>query len=148
MFWKMIGTAYGPRWIPRKHEFFGWQWPDFHWWLLYKTVFKFCKWLHYDAWRPLCTYKDGWLKHKPWVANVIHRIGSTTAGFAISGGECYHCAAEEGCQVELSEDETGERFKLIETWIEGTQEGTDYRFKGITICPVCGYESEYEDGSL
>ena len=148
MFWKMAGTAYGPRWFFKKDEYFGWQWPNFYWWFLYKTVFNFCKWLHYDAWRPFCDWSGGYRRTYPLIARVIHKVGSTTAGYAISGGECYHCGAEGGCQVDLSEDETGETFKLIDTWTECTQDGTDYRFKGITICPVCGYESEYEDGSL
>jgi len=79
---------------------------------------------------------------------VVHRIGATTAGYAISGGECYHCSSPEGCQVDLSEDETGTTFILEKTWSEGTQDGTDYRFRGVTICPKCGYRAGYEDGSL
>jgi len=38
--------------------------------------------------------------------------------------------------------------ELEEAWTEGTQEGTDHRFRGITTCPKCGFKAEYEDGSL
>lgn len=97
----------------------------------------------------LCTYKNGWLNKKPLIAKIIHRIGSTTAGFAISGGECFHCASVNGCQVDLSEDETGTTFILKDSWSSYCGEvGTDHRFSGTTICPDCGYEEYYEDGSL
>ncbi len=123
------------------------RWPDFHWVFLYRTVFRFFSWLHYDAWRPLCTW-DRFLKHKPWYAAVIQRIGGITAGGAISCYECYHCASKRGCQIELSNDESGKYFVLEDTWTSSTENGTDHRFRGKTICPKCGYEDEYEDGSL
>lgn len=85
---------------------------------------------------------------KPLIARVIKRIGATTAGFTILGGECFHCASPDGDQVELSQDETGKVFKLERTWESYSQDGTDYRFCGTTICPRCGYRSYYEDGSL
>lgn len=148
LFWKMICNAY-LRILPQKKEYeFGWRLPNLHWWILYITVFKFCKWLNYDAWRKFCTYKNGWLDKKPLIAKIIHRIGETTAGYAIHGGECYHCGSEAGDQVTLSDDETGEFFKLERTWSVGTMDGTDHRFCGTTICPKCGYKEYYEDGSL
>lgn len=118
-----------------------------HWWPLYIAVFQFFKWLYYDAWRPFCKW-DKWLIHKPWYAALIQRIGATTAGYAIGGGECFHCASKDGDPVDLSDDDTGTTFRLLETWSVPTGEGTDHRFRGITICPVCGYEDEFEDGSL
>jgi len=133
--------------VPRYISYLGWSWPNLHWWLLYKTVFKLFKWLNYDAWRPLCTWEPH-LKHQPWYAKLIQRIGQTTAGFAISGGECYHCASQDGCPVWLSDDEAGKTFINIKTWTTGTPDGTDYRFSGTTICPKCGYRQYYEDGSL
>jgi hypothetical protein len=122
--------------------------PNIHWWILYKTVFNFFKWLDYDAWRPLCKWGDRYRLTYPWYAHLIQRIGETTAGYAISGFECFHCGSPDGCQVELSNDESGEFFTLLDTWTDSTQDGIDYRFKGITICPKCGYRSEYECGSL
>jgi hypothetical protein len=146
-FHKLICNCY-PHWLPRKDDYCGWRMPNIHWWLLYRTAFKFCKWLHYDAWRPFCDWTGGWRRSFPWPARLIKRIGDTTAGYAISGGECYHCGSPEGNQVDLSDDETGTVFKLESTWSVGTQEGTDHRFCGTTICPMCGYEAYYEDGSL
>jgi len=121
-------------------------WPNPHWWILYKTVFKFFKWLDWEAWRPLCTWEKNGLKHKPILARIIHRIGETTAGEAIGGGECFHCASKDGCQVWLADSD--ETFELIRSWQVGTQDGTDYRTHGITTCPKCGFKDEYEDGSL
>jgi hypothetical protein len=146
-FSNMICAAYGPRWWFEKCE---WEpgtyyWPNVHWWLLYKTVFRFFRWVYYEGWRHLCQWDRGRLTY-PLVAKIIHRIGQTTAGYAIGGGQCYHCGSPEGCQVELSDSD--KYFQLTDSWTEGTQEGTDYRFKGITTCPKCGYQAEYEDGSL
>jgi hypothetical protein len=146
-FWKMC-WVHRPILLPRKDECFGWLWPNVHWWVLDRTIFRLCKWMYWDAWRPFCRWENGWLSHKPWYAKVIQRIGATTAGFAISGGECFHCASPEGDQVDLSDDETGTTFKLERTWTCQTQDGTDHRFSGTTICPKCGYEAYYEDGSL
>lgn len=145
-FSNMIFNCY-PQWFPKKHEFFGWQMPNIHWWILYKTVFKFFKWLHYDGWRPFCDWTGGYRRTYPLIARFIHRIGATTAGYAIGGFECYHCASEEGCQVELSEDRTGEYFNVEGSSQYGTQDGTHYEFWGITTCPKCGYKSEFRDGS-
>jgi len=145
-FWKMIINT-SLRLVPKK-DFDKWRLPNLHWWLLYKTIFKFFKWLYYEAWRPFCKWSNGWRQTYPLPAKIIHRIGETTAGFAISGGQCYHCGSKSGDPVNLSMDDTGQHFKLLKTWSVGTPDGTDYRFYGITICPRCGYESEYEDGSL
>ena len=143
----MLLGSFGLRLMPEKHEWRGWEYPNLHWWILYHTVFNFCCWLNYDAWRPLCKW-DRVLIHKPLIAKIIHRIGQTTAGFVIGGGECFHCGSPEGCQVELSNDESGQFFKLKDTWSVGTMDGTDHRFSGTTICPKCGYQGYYEDGSL
>jgi hypothetical protein len=140
--------SFGLRLVPKREEYWGWRWPNLHWWLFYKTVFKFFKWLYWDGWRPFCDWSGGYRRTYPWIARTIHKIGQTTVGYAISGRECYHCASSDGCQVDLSEDETGTTFILKETWSVGTQDGTDHRFRGITICPKCGYRAEYEDGSL
>lgn len=34
------------------------------------------------------------------------------------------------------------------SWSVGTMDGTDHRFSCITVCPKCGFKSNYEDGSL
>lgn len=147
-FFNMVANTL-PVWLPiKKYYDDGWTLPNIHWWILYNTIFKFFKWLYWDAWTKFCTYKNGWLDKKPLIAKIIHRIGSTTAGYAIGGGECYHCASPDGCQVELSRDESGVMFKLEQTWTTSSQDGTDHRFCGTTICPKCGYESYFEDGSL
>jgi hypothetical protein len=136
------------RLLPKKN-WDGWRFPNLHWWVLNKTVFRFFEWLAWgNSWRYFCAWENGGLKHKPFIARVIHRIGRTTAGYAMSGGECFHCANEEGDPVDLSMDETGEFFKLEKTWFTATEDGTDYRFCGTTVCPKCGYKQSYEDGSL
>ncbi len=149
-FWKMIACgSFGLQLIPRYDECLRrWRFPNIHWWILYQTIFGFCTWLHYDGWRPFCDWTGGYRRSFPWIARAIKKIGTTTAGFAISGGECFHCGSEKGNQVDLADDETGETFKLERAWTVSTPDGTDYRFCGTTICPVCGYEGYYEDGSL
>lgn len=149
-FWKMIAKgSFGLRLIPKRDEFWGWRFPNLHWWILYHTVFKFFKWLYWDAWGKLCTYSKGGLSHKPLIARIIHRIGQTTAGMAISGGECFHCAFSGGDPVDLSEEdfEDGKYFELTDSGTSYTQDGTDYWFKGITTCPRCGFKQEYNDGT-
>jgi hypothetical protein len=134
--------------FPRKEEYWGWTWPNLHWWALYWTVFKFFKWLNYDAWRYFCRWENGWRVTMPPIARIIQRVGQTTAGCVISGGECWHCASKEGCPVDLSQDETGKTFILDRTWTCATEDGTDHRFEGRTICPKCGYVAHYSEGSL
>ena len=146
-FGQMIRAAY-PRWKIKKHEYFGWEFPNIHWWLLYVSVFRFFKWLNYEAWRPFCDWTDGRRRSYPLVARAIHRVGATTAGYAIAGGECFHCACIGGDPVDLSEDDTGATFILCGTESVGTQDGTDHRFWGNTICPNCGYMQDYSDSSL
>ena len=126
-----------------KDDYFGWRFPNIHWWILYKTVFKFCKWLNWDAWRPVCRLEKKIFEHRLIISRIIQRIG------AISGFECYHCGSPRGCQVELSDPdcENGKYFKLEKTWEVFTGEYTDYRFSGTTTCPRCGYQQYYEDGS-
>jgi len=143
---RMICASCGPRWLPEKHDYLGWEMPNLHWWILYKTVFRFFKWLHYDAWRVFCDWTGGHRRTFPLIARVIKWIGSTTAGFAISGGRCFHCGSEEGDPLELSESESS--FELIDCGSSSTMDGTDHWFRGITTCPKCGYRSEYSDGSL
>lgn len=149
LFWKMIADgSFQVRWLPKRVDYSReWRLPNPHWVAMYWTVFKFFKWLNYDAWRHFCKW-DKVRQTYPLIARAIHRIGQTTAGFAISGGECFHCSSKAGCQVVLSEDKTGTKFILEDTWTEASMDGTDYRFRGVTICPVCGYKAEYEDGSL
>ena len=147
-FWKMIIND-RPRFIFRHCNIMKvLYWPNIHWYLLYITVFKFFKWLYWDAWRYFCKWENGFLSHKPLISRVIQWAGRTTAGYTISGGECFNCGFAEGDQVQLSQDETGKTFILDKTWTEATPDGTDYCYSGITICPVCGYKSEFKDGSL
>lgn len=146
LFGRMLLGSFGLRLMPEK-RCYGWSYPNLHWWILYHTIFNFFCWLYWDAWRPFCKW-DGVLIHKPLIAKIIHRIGATTAGFAINGFECFHCGCPEGCQVELSNDESGQFFKLKDKWSVVTINGTDHRFSGTTICPKCGYQGYYEDGSL
>jgi len=148
-FGRMLGRgSFGLRLLPKREEYWGWRWPNLHWWLLYKTIFNFCSWLSWDGWRPFCDWTGGYRRTFPWIARMIKRLGETTAGVHCHGCECWHCGAEDCDQCTLSDDETGTTFILEETWTEGTQEGTDHRFRGITICPKCGYRAEYQDGSL
>ena len=125
-----------------------WRMPNIHWWLLYLSIFRFFKWLDGDAWRVFCDWTGGFRRTYPWPARFIHSIGAFTAGYAISGGQCFHCASPDGCQVTLSDDDSGKTFRLLETWSVASMDGTDHHFRGITICPKCGYENEYEEGSL
>jgi len=143
--WTAKGS-FGLRILPKK-SFWGWQLPNIHYWILYKTLGKFFLWLKWDGWRPFCDWTGGYRRSYPLIARIIHKIG-TTMSWGFHGGECYHCANEEGDQVNLADDDTGTTFKLLEAWDSATENGTDHRFKGITICPYCGYEDEYEDGSL
>jgi hypothetical protein len=146
-FSEMLAASLGPRWWFKRVE---WDesyllWPNVHWWFLYKTVFRFFKWMYWDAWRKLCKW-DRVLKHKPWYASFIHWIGSYTAGAVISGGRCTHCGRKAGDKVELSD--TKEYFRLVDSWSVGTMDGTDHRFFGYTCCPCCHHVASYEDGSL
>lgn len=119
------------------------KWPNLHWWLLRVIIFEPLKWLYWDGWR-----KFGKNPYRG-LGGLAKRIGQTTAGFAIGGGECYHCGSEHGDPVELSseEGEAAGYFELTRTWELFCGEYTDYRFCGITTCPRCGYQQYYEDGS-
>lgn len=135
--------------LPKYNEYWErWSWPNIHWWILHETIFEFCHWLAWDGWRPFCDWTGGYRRTFPWIARIIKRIGETTAGVHCFSCECWHCGAEDCDQTTLAGDETDTTFILEETWSEGTQEGTDHRFRGITICPRCGYRAGYEDGSL
>jgi hypothetical protein len=146
-FWQMIRASY-LKWKFTKDWDNEISWPNIHWWLLYMTIFKFFKWVYYEGWRPFCDWTGGYRRTFPWIARVIHKIGQTTAGYAISGNECFHCGSDAGCQGDLSDDETGRYFKITDAGISSTPNGTDHWFMGITTCPKCGYQSEYSDGSL
>lgn len=148
LFHRMIAASVQTRWAPEKHPCGGVRWPNPHWRLLYLTVFRFFKWLDWEAWRPLCKWEGGLRRTFPWPARVIRRIGATTAGFACRGGECFHCASPDGDPVDLSEDETGTTFILAGTHSLATMDGTDHQFWGTTICPKCGFKKFYWDGSL
>lgn len=149
-FGKLISNSFECRWWFTKREYReDYRWPNFHWYFLYKTVFKFFKWLNYTAWRKFCKWQDGYRKTMPWIAKLIKGIGKTTAGYAISGGQCFHCGSPEGNQVLLAtEPMYDDYFELKETWDVTTMDGTDHCFRGITTCPKCGYQDTYEDGSL
>lgn len=130
----------GIRWLPEKNIYHGgYNWPNPHWRLLYKTVWPMFKWLNWNALHKF--------KKLPWLANVLHKIGKTFA-FSFYGMECFHCASDDGCPVELSCDETGKYFKMTRSGVSSTDLGTDYWFEGITTCPKCGYQQEYGDSSL
>ena len=146
LFVRMIAASCGVRWLPVRHEYFGWRMPNIHWWILYKTLFKFFKWLDWEAWRYFCDWTGGYRRSYPLIARAVHWLGSTTAGFAISGGRCFHCGSEEGDPMELSDGES--HFELTDSGAAPTMDGTDYWFRGITTCPKCGYKDEYSDGSL
>lgn len=150
-FRKMISASY-LRAFPEKSEWQGWRMPNVHWWLLYKTVFKFFVWVNYKAWRPFCNWKGGYSRSFPLIARVIKWCGESTAGYAISGYRCYHCNSEDGCQVDISEmqDRSGYSpyVRNLKTWSVSTMDGTDHCFSCITVCPKCGYKRHYEDGSL
>lgn len=163
-FWRCIAKgSFGVRWIPTRRE--EWdkyhprherertelemiEWPNVHWVFAYHTVFAFFKWLYWDGWRPLCRWGPRCRETFPWYARLVRKIGQTTAGAAISGGECYHCGSDHGCPVNLADDETGTTFILEETGTSATADGTDHWFRGTTICPKCGYCQEYSDSSL
>lgn len=152
LFWKMIANT-ELRLIPKEREWDGsWRLPNVHWWILYKTVFSFFKWVHRDAWRPFCDWTGGWRQTFPPIARIVKWFGDSTAGYAISGGRCFHCNHEDGCQVSISDygDSSGYSpfVRNVESWSVGTMDGTDYRFSCTTVCPKCGFKSEYEDGSL
>lgn len=137
IFWQMMRNCHLQLGI--KHTWGRWTFPNLHWWLLSKTVLKFLLWARRNSLHKFRRF--------PFLREIIYRIACTTAGYAQNGGECYHCAAEEGDPVELSTGETG-HFELLRTWSVGTMDGTDHRFEGITTCPRCGYREHYEDGSL
>lgn len=146
LFWRMVWNTH-PIWYPQR-RYGRWRMPNIHWWVGYKTIFRLFDWLHWSGWRIFCTWEDGWLKHEPLISRIMHRIGQGTAGFAVCGGECFHCGSLDGDPVELADDETGSTFILKEVWTCSTPDGTDHRFNGITICPKCGFRRYYEGGSL
>jgi len=126
------------------------KWPNLHWWVLRQIIFEPLKWLYWDGWRLFDKKKNG-VPQWTLPARIAKRIGQTTAGCAISGGECYHCGWERGDPLELSdpEGEFGEDyFELTDSGVTSTQDGTDHWFKGITTCPRCCYQQEYGDSSL
>jgi hypothetical protein len=139
-----VAGSIGIRWRPTK-EWYGWSWPNPHQWLLYQTVGKFFIWLKWDGWRPFCDWTGGYRRTYPLIARILHKIGKTMS-YSFHGGECYHCAWDDGDPGVLSESD--EHFKVIETGTSSTPDGTDHWFRGIATCPRCGYESEYGDGSL
>lgn len=142
-FWKMICA--NRLQLKFKRNFFGMEYPNIHWWLLYISIFKVCRWMYWDAWKKFCKYENGWLVEKPLIARIIHRIGSTTAGMAISGGECYHCGSIEGDQYHLNESK--DSFELTDSGECFNGDYVSHWFTGITTCPVCGYRKSYGDSS-
>ena len=147
-FWQMV-CATSPRWwFKRGYEC--WYLPNIHWYILYITVFRLCAYLYWDGWRHFAHYhpQHNYLQFISLPGAILKRIGTITAGGAISGGQCYHCASEYGNPVYLADDEENQTFILEKTWSIGTMDGTDHRFSGTTICPICGFRNYYEDGSL
>lgn len=163
-FWQCIAKgSFGTQWLPRRREQWDdydpthdrkrteWEmieWPNLHWVIAYHTVFAFFKWLHWDGWRLLCRWGPRSRETFPWYARLVRKIGQTTAGAAISGGECYHCASDEGDPMDLCDDETGTTFIFQASGTSQTMDGTDHWFRGTTICPKCGYRQEYSSSSL
>lgn len=151
-FRKIFLASFGTRWWFQKREYWNdkgyiYEWPNPHWRIMYLTVWRFFKWVYHDGWRPLCTWKNGWLYKKPLIAEIVHWVGRTTVGQHIMSQECWHCGFERGDQSELAEDETGKTFILEDSGMSQSQDGNSYWFTGTTICPVCGYRSEYHDGT-
>jgi len=150
-FFRNMATACYPRWLPRKNSmypYYGLKYsmPNIHWYVLYKTVFKFFSWLNWDAWRVFCNWEGGWRRTYPLPARIVHWIGQSTAGYAANGGRCYHCNSEDGNPGDLVEDE--KYFTVTDSGSNATMDGTDHWFKGIATCPKCGHKSEYGDSSL
>ena len=146
-FFGNMGRAAYIRWLPTK-EWYGWRWPNVHWHILYLTIFRFCKWLYWDGWRPFAVWGPRMLERHTWLSFAIKALGRTTAGAHLMDVECYHCGSPEGSQVDLADDETGMTFILTNSGVSSTPEGVDHWFEGITICPKCGYRDNYGDGSL
>lgn len=146
LFWRMVWAA-NLRLLPKRDWDGTWIFPNLHWWLLYKTVFRFCKWLDWEAWRPFCDWSKGYRSSYPLIARLVHSVGAATAGYAISGGACYHCASTEGDPVLLSESEN-KYFKIVNSGVTSTPDGVDHWFEAETICPKCGWTDYYSDGSL
>ena len=149
--WSARGS-FGLRLMPRKntmYPYYGWRYnmPNVHYWLLYKTVGELSTWMKWDAWRVFCNWEGGWRRTFPLPARIVMKIGDTMS-YAFHGGECFHCAAEEGDPHNLTEDETGKYFELTDSGSNATEDGTDHWFRGITTCPKCGYKDEVQEGSL
>ncbi|MCK5616291.1 hypothetical protein KAR91_81265 [Candidatus Pacearchaeota archaeon] len=156
LFWHMVWSDRLSWKIERNYYYDGrWKWPNLHWWILRQIIFEPLKWLYWDGWRIFEKWEDKgggtrWPKGRL-LARIAKRIGQTTAGCAISGGECFHCAFPGGDPLELSdpEGEYGEEyFELTDSGSTATMDGTDHWFRGITTCPRCGYKQEYGDSSL
>jgi hypothetical protein len=139
LFWKMCWASH-PRWrFDRLYPGGPMRYPNIHWYVLYVTVFRFCAWLYWDAWRAFAVWKDRgegyrWLRRHTWLSRMIQTIGRGTAGYTISGGSCPHCGSREGDPVELSQSD--DYFELLETWASSTMDGTDHRFRGLRLVPV------------
>jgi hypothetical protein len=126
---KAIMGSFGIRWLPEK-SWDGWRMPNLHLWFWYKTYGKFACWLKNDAWRPFCDWTGGWRKTFPLHARIIKKIGEALV-WHFHGYQCYHCSHDAGSQGDLSEDETGATFKLLETGTSATENGTDHWFRAV-----------------
>lgn len=126
---------------------FNHNWPNVHWWLVYRFIWPIFEWLYWEGWRNFCSWEGGCRSSYPWFARFVHWIGRTTIGEHISDVECYHCGFEIGNQCDLAEDTTGSTFILKNSGSYGHQDGTTHWFSGETICPICGFRSEYEDSA-
>lgn len=132
LFGRMLAWGSGPLyWRPLRRWDDSILWPHPHWWVLYHTVFRLFSWLQ-------------WNGRGPW-----RRLGKWAVGMNLSGtGECWHCGHPAGCPLRLSDDDTGRTFVLKESGHSATDMGTDYWYRGTTICPKCGYRAPWEDSSL
>lgn len=148
-----VKGSFGLRLKIRRNEFYipgyngRYEWPNLHYWLLYKTVGKFSTWLYFNGWRFLCDWTGGYRRTYPLPARILHKIGQTLS-YGFYGNECFHCAADEGDPGNISEEPNSIYFELTESGSNATEDGTDHWYRGITTCPKCGYKDTFSDSSL
>lgn len=126
----------------------GWRRTNLHLWLVRKAIFepmkRFAKtptWKAHPSGDWKLRTQRWWVRPFGWAWEWANAWTDIREHF-----ECYHCGSEEGAQGDLTE--YSDTFKNVRSWTSSTMDGNDYRFCGTTICPKCGYEDYYEDGSL
>lgn len=152
-FWKMVANSRLTPLISRQWSFDEpkkvFKFTNFHWWILYKTVFKFFKWLYWYAWAKFAIWSEPnargarWLVSHTWLSKFIQWVGSYTAASVISGGRCRHCGNEEGDPVLLVDSAT--YFELFDSGVNSTPDGMEGWFSGFTHCPCCHHVTEYHE---